>query len=246
MKLAGCTCLVTGASSGLGRAVAGELAARGLRPIVNGRDLRRTKAAALETGGRSLVADLADVDGLAEVCAAVRDVDLLVLNAGVGSATPFAEIAPGRISELVAVNLTAPMALAREALPGMLARGRGRIVLVGSIAGHVGVRGEAVYSATKGGLVTFAESLQQELRGSPVGVTLVSPGVVETPFFERRERPYERGRPRPVSGEKVAKAIVRAVERDMDRVIVPGWLALPVWLHGVAPNLYRAAASRWG
>ncbi len=246
MDLRGCTGLVTGASSGIGRAVAAELAAKGLKPIVSGRDLRRTKAVALETGGRPLIADLADPDGLADVCEAARTVDLLVANAGVGSATPFAKIAPERISELVSVNLIAPMTLARAALPEMLERGRGRIVIVASVAGHVGVRGEAVYAATKGGLVTFAESLQQEVRGTPVGVTLVSPGVVETPFFERREDGYARTRPRPVSGAKVAKAIVRAVERDLDRVIVPSWLALPVWVHGVAPNLYRRAAARWG
>jgi short-subunit dehydrogenase len=117
---------------------------------------------------------------------------------------------------------------------------------VASIAGHLGVKGEAVYAATKGGLVVFAESLQQELAGSGVGVTLVSPGVIETEFFERRGAPYARTRPRSVPPEPLAREIAAAIESGRPLLIAPHWLQLPVRLHGLAPGLYRALASRFG
>jgi short-subunit dehydrogenase len=128
----------------------------------------------------------------------------------------------------------------------MLERGRGHVVNVGSIAGHVGVPREAVYAAAKGGLAVFTESLRQELAGTGVGVSLVSPGVVDTPFFERRGAPYERRRPRPVGADAVARALVDAIERDRPLVLVPGWLALPARLQGALPGLYRALAGRFG
>ena len=132
-----------------------------------------------------------------------------------------------RIDELVAVNLLAPIRLTRAIVPGMVERGRGRIVNVGSIASHVPVRGESAYTATKSGLAGFGESLRSELAGTGVGVTLVSPGVVRTRFFERRGTPYRRSSPRPIPAGRVGWEIVRAVERERDDVFVPGWLVDP-------------------
>ncbi|HJU46759.1 MAG TPA: SDR family NAD(P)-dependent oxidoreductase, partial [Gaiellaceae bacterium] len=166
--------------------------------------------------------------------------------AGVGLAGPAAEVAPAAVERLVAVNLAAPLLLTRALLPGLLERRRGHLVFVASIAGHVGVKGEAVYAATKGGLITFAESLQQELAGSGVGVTLVSPGVVDTPFFEHRGSPYARSRPRPVPPEPLAREIADAIEAGRAHVIVPRWLGLPLRLHGLLPGFYRSLARRFG
>lgn len=247
---AGAVCLVTGASSGIGRATAAALAGAGARLVLVGRDPERLAAAADETGGHALVADLARPGEPArvagEAAAALGAVDVLVNNAGVGLAGPLAGSPAPRIEELVAVNLLAPLLLTRALLPGMLARGRGSVVNVSSVAGHVGVRGEAVYAATKAGLAVFTESLQQELAGTPVRVSLVSPGVVATAFFERRGAPHARARPRPVPPERVAAAVVEAVRRGTPSVFVPAWLALPARLHGALPGLYRALASRWG
>jgi short-subunit dehydrogenase len=128
----------------------------------------------------------------------------------------------------------------------MLARGRGHVVHVASVAGHVPVGGEALYAATKAAVVSLAGGLRQELHGSPVRVTLVSPGVVDTPIFENRGLPYQRARPRPIPAARAAAAIVRGVERDARLVVVPWWLHLPVRLHGVAPGLYERMAARWG
>ena len=109
----------------------------------------------------------------------------------------------------------------------MVARGRGRVVFVSSIAAATGVRGEAVYSATKAGLVSFAESLAYELDGHDVRVSVIVPGVIDTPFFDRRGRPYGRKRPGPQPPERVARAIVACLEHDRGVSYVPRWMRLP-------------------
>ena len=263
MRLTGAVALVTGGSSGIGAATARSLAAAGARLLIAGRDPGRLRAVAGQTGAVGLVADLAAPGGPAELAAAAQraavtlpprpgagdaaaGIDILVNNAGVGWAGPIGEITAEKIAELVAVNLTAPMQLTRLLAPGMIARGRGRVVFVSSIAGATGVRGEAVYSATKAGLVSFAESLAYELDGHDVRVSVIVPGVVDTPFFDRRGRPYGRKRPGPQPPERVARAIVSGLERDRDVSYVPRWMRLPAWLHGAAPGTFRALATRFG
>ncbi|MEU4667871.1 SDR family NAD(P)-dependent oxidoreductase [Amycolatopsis sp. NPDC023774] len=245
----GGTALVTGASSGIGEATARLLAAAGTHVLLHGRDRDRLAALAAETGGTALEADLMDPEAagkLAERALAVTGgVDTLVNNAGLGWAGPLPELSPELLTRLVTVNLTAPLELTRALLPGMLARGHGRIVFVTSIAGRTGVAGEAVYAATKSGLDAFADSLRFELHGTGVEVGVVVPGVVRTAFFERRGRPYTRTTPRPVSAQRVAAAVVRATRRPGD-YYVPRWLRVPVALRGAVPGAYRALATRFG
>jgi short-subunit dehydrogenase len=262
MRLTGAIALVTGASSGIGAATARALAGAGARLLIAGRDPARLRAVAGQTGGIALACDLAAPGGPADLAAAAQQaaatlpsapgtgeppagIDILVNNAGVGWAGPIGEIAAEKIAELVTVNLTAPMQLTRLLAPGMIARGRGRVVFVSSIAA-TGVRGEAVYSATKAGLGSFAESLAYELNGHDVRVSVVVPGVIDTPFFDRRGRPYGRKRPGPQPPERVARAIVSCLERDRDVCYVPRWMRLPAWLHGAAPGTFRALAARFG
>jgi short-subunit dehydrogenase len=152
---------------------------------------------------------------------------------------------PDRADLLVRTDLLAPIRLTRALLPGMVQRGRGHVVNVASIAGHVGVRDEVVYSATKAGLIMFSESLRGQVAGTPVRVSVVAPGVVDTSFFERRGRPYTRRLPRPISAERVADAILHAIRSGKPQVFVPRWMAFPAWLHGTWPSLFRAGARRF-
>ncbi len=117
---------------------------------------------------------------------------------------------------------------------------------VASIAGHVGVKDEAVYGSTKAGLIGFSESLRYELEGSGVQVSVVSPGAVQTSFFQRRGRPYGRSFPRPITPEQVADTVVRAIRSGRPQLYAPRWMALPVWLRGTWPGLYRMLAGRFG
>ncbi|GAA4794111.1 SDR family NAD(P)-dependent oxidoreductase [Streptomyces ziwulingensis] len=245
------TALITGASSGIGAAVARRLAAEGTwEMVLTGRDPARLRAVAEDAAATAFAADLTDPGAgrlLADFTqAAVGPVDLLVAGAGVGWAGDFREMPQRSIDEVFAVDVLAPLRLVRLLLPGMVAAGTGRVVLVGSLAGCVGVRGEAVYSAAKAALGTFADALRYELRDTGVGVSHVVPGVVDTPFFERRGSPYRRSRPRPVPPERVADAIRDAVGRGRDEVYVPGWLRLPCRVRGAAPGLYRRLAGRFG
>ncbi|MFI5972294.1 SDR family NAD(P)-dependent oxidoreductase [Streptomyces sp. NPDC051452] len=247
----GGTALVTGASSGIGAAVARRLAAEGgWRMVLNGRDVTRLEQVAAEAGALALPADLTRPGAGHRLADLALDhlgrLDLLVADAGVGWAGDFTRMPPARIDEVVGVDLLATAHLVRAVLPHMVAAGSGRVVLIGSFAGSVGVRGEAVYSAAKAALAVFADALRYELRHTGVRVSHVIPGVVDTPFFARRGIPYTRTWPRPVSPERVADAVRSAVLRDRDEVYVPGWLRVPARVRGAAPGLYRRLAARYG
>lgn len=242
MTIAGRTALVTGASSGIGAATASALARAGCAVTLVGRDESKLAGIAARTGGAVLAADLtrpADLDRVAE---AAGEIDLLVNNAGTGWAGDVDVMNPEDIHRLVALNLAAPMRLTTAALPHMTRRGVGHIVFVSSIAA-VGVHGEAVYSATKAGLRAFAASVRYETR---IGVTTVLPGAVDTPFFQRRGRPYDRGFPRQVPADLVARALCSAVERGRDEVFVPGWLTVAARIQGALPGAFHLLARRFG
>jgi short-subunit dehydrogenase len=254
--LRGAVALVTGASSGLGTSCAQMLTARGARVLAHGRDEGALRKLAERTGAVPLVADLSApragrdlaARAIAEAGRAfgTEQVDLLVANAGVGFAGPLSTMDEERPAALLAANLTAPIELTRALLPAMLDRRWGALVYVGSIAGRMGVAGEAVYAASKAGLDSFATSLRLELRGTGVQVGLLVPGVIATRFFERRGRPYGRIRPRPLAADVVAAALVRLIETGAAETYRPRWLGLPVAIRFSAPGLYRRLAGRFG
>ena len=244
MDLAGRTALVTGASLGIGRATALALARRGMRVRATGLEAEPLLELARSCGAAVLAADLGDREDLDRLLGWAGPVDLLVNVAGFGRYEPLAAIAHAATLAMLSVNLAAPIRLTAALAPGMVERGWGHIVNVASIAGYVGVAREAVYSATKGGLIAFSESVRYELAGSGVGVTVVLPTVVATQFFEHRGRPYARRFPRPVAAAQVAAALVAGVERDAAEVFVPRWTIVPARLRGAAPRLFRRAAGR--
>lgn len=249
-RLAGTRALVTGASSGIGRATAIALAGAGCRVLLAGQDTHRLDDVARAVGGGTVIADLADraqTLALGRALAQGQDSPQLVVhNAGVGLAAAADETGEQDVDRLLAVNLVAPILLTGALLPAMLREGRGHLVFVTSIAGELGVAGESAYAASKGGLGAYAASLRGELAGSGIRVTTVVPGVVDTAYYERRGMPYGRGSPRAIPAEQVAAALVRAVERDRTRTVVPPWLRLPIAVRALAPETYARLASRWG
>jgi NAD(P)-dependent dehydrogenase (short-subunit alcohol dehydrogenase family) len=239
--------LITGGSSGIGAATARAFAAHGARLALAGRDVAALQRVAGDTGGVSIPGDLRDPEcprrTVEAAARALGALDVVVSNAGAGWYGPFASMTDAEIDSLLDVNLRAAAHLVHAAL-AYLRPGTGHLVFVGSIAGEVGVPGEAWYSATKAGLGRMADALRSELRPAGIGVTLVIPGVVSTPYFERRNSPYGRHYPRPITAQTVAGAIAAAVESRREEVVLPGWLSLPARLRLSFPGLYRLLESR--
>jgi short-subunit dehydrogenase len=250
MEIRGAVALVTGASSGLGRATAELLAGGGATVLAHGRDEAALASLADLTGAVPLVEELAEPGAAGRLAAKALGVkgrvDLVVANAGTGYAGDVSTMDESTAGRLIAANLTAPIELTRALLPAMLDRGRGGLCYVGSIAGRTGVGGEAVYAATKAGLDTFAASLRQELTGTGIQVGVFVPGVIATAFFERRGRPYGRMAPRQLPVGSAAKALVGLIEAGAAERYLPRWLGLPVAIRFTAPALYRGLAGRYG
>ena len=189
--------LVTGATSGIGRAFADRLAADGHDLVITGRRQDRLdEFAATHTGFevRTLAADLATDEGIDTVAgiAATEPLDLLVSNAGVAHYMPLADLPAEQARELVKVKVLAPTLLARAAVAGMRDRGRGAIVNVAGMiafsgpAPHAQMPRRAVYAGTLAHLVTMSQTLAAELEGTGVRVQVVCPGVVATEFHQRQ------------------------------------------------------------
>jgi NAD(P)-dependent dehydrogenase (short-subunit alcohol dehydrogenase family) len=248
MALTGLRALITGGSSGIGAATARMFATRGVRVAIAGRDVAALRQVTADTGGIILPGDLREPgcprQTVEDAADALGGLEIVVSNAGIGWAGPFTSMTETEIDSLLDVNLRAAAHLARAAIP-YLPPGKGRLVFVGSIAGLVGVTGEAWYSATKAGLGCLADTLRAELRPAGIGVSLVSPGVVDTPYFERRKVPYQRHHPQLMTAQVAAAAIVDAVDRGRDNVVVPSWLSLPARMKVNFPGLYRLLATRF-
>jgi short-subunit dehydrogenase len=185
------TALVTGASAGIGRALAHQLAAQGTALVVVARDRARLEALAadLPVDLEVLVADLADPADLAVVEARVADadrpVDLLVNNAGFGTYGDLVDLDVDRETDEIAVNVTAVMRLTHAALRAMRPRGRGAVMNLASVAGLQATPGNATYGATKAFVASFGEAVAGELAGTGVTLTTVLPGFTRTEFQER-------------------------------------------------------------
>src|SRR6266540_2974827 len=146
-----------------------------------------------------------------------------------------------RLAGAVALVTGASSGIGRAA--AVLLAGRGAST---ALAGRDDRARAAVYAATKAGLATFADSVREEVAGRGVTVSVVVPGVVDTAFFDRRGSAYDRAWPVPVPAERVARALLRAVESDRAEVFAPAWTRLPARLKGAAPGLYRTLALRFG
>lgn len=238
--------LVTGGSSGIGAATVAAFTDRGCHVVAVGRDTGSLAELARRTGATTCAIDLTAPDGTDRVLAAAGEVDVLVAAAGAGWAGRFPGMTAAQVDTLVRINVLAPIHLSRAVLPDMLRRAGGHLVFVSSIAGHMAVADEAVYSATKAAVNAFAASVRHEAAPYGIGVSVVAPGAVDTAFFQWRGTPYPRRYPRAVSPDTVARRILHAVERGHSEVFVPRWLRFPARLRGAAPRLTDALQRRFG
>jgi len=209
--LAGKAVLVTGGGGAIGSAICRRFAAEGARLLVADRVRESAERVAAECKGSALVFDIADY-AAAKVALAQQAVDVLVNNAGWDRFQNFVDTQREDWEQLIAVNLRGPLNMHHIVLPQMLARGQGRIVNIASDAARVGSSGEAVYSACKGGLISFSKTVAREVARKGITVNVVCPGPTDTPILRGFLGEGE-------AGQKVYDALVRAI--PMKRVGQP-------------------------
>jgi uncharacterized protein len=239
MKLAGCNALITGASAGIGREFARQLASRAKSLVLIARreqrlnelrdELKQQYPNLMISVHESDLANLVQLnDFLASLEREAIDVDLLINNAGLGDSGAFATSDPIRNEQMTVVNVVALTALARHLLPQMIVRRHGGILNVSSSAGFLPIPGSAVYAATKAYVISFSEALRAELRGTGVSVTALCPGPVHTEFQEVASRPGRKVKPGPgpeflqVAVEQVVRDALAALEADRP-LVIPGF-----------------------
>jgi short-subunit dehydrogenase len=239
--------LLTGATGGIGQAIARALATRGADLILSGRRAETLEALAGEVSGQAVACDLAQREDVSRLAGQVGDVDILVANAAHPASGLLTDLDQERIDRMLEVNLRAPIALARSLVPAMTSRGRGHLVFISSLAGKAASPSSSIYSATKFGLRGFALGLREDLRSSGVGVSVVFPGFIrEAGMFAQAGVDLPRG-VGTRTPEQVADAVVRAIEHNRAEVeVAPLGLRLGASLAGLAPELASRMSRRLG
>jgi short-subunit dehydrogenase len=232
--------LITGATGGLGHAIARAFAARGATLILTGRRANVLDELVAQVGGRALACDLADrgqVDRLIEEVIEIG-VDVLVANAGLPASGLLTAMPQEKIDRMLEVNLRAPVALARALAPGMMQRRRGHMVFMSSLSGKAASASSSLYAATKFGLRGFALSIREDLRAYGVGVSVVLPGFIrDAGMFADANVKLPPGVGTRTS-QDVAAAVISAVERNRAEVeVAPATLRIGATFAGAAPAL---------
>jgi short-subunit dehydrogenase len=239
LRLKGKTILLTGASSGLGPHIARRLHEAGARLILSARNEAALEALAAEIGDSVVIpADLARRGEAERLAEEAGEVDVLVSNAGVPASGALVDLKVENIDRALEVNLRAGIVLTRLLVPAMLKRGSGQIVLMASMAGHVTGPRTSIYNATKFGLRGFGLALRQELLGSGVGVSLVSPT-----FVSEAGMWAETGQTAPaIAGEvtpaEVAEAVLKAIQANRREIqVAPARAVIGSRLLNLLPGL---------
>jgi uncharacterized protein len=249
VELAGSTVLLTGASGGIGKAIARALSARGAKVILTGRragvleELRE----GLGDGASVVEADLADAATVRDLPGRLGPVDVLVANAALPASGRGDSFSPEEIDRALDVNLRAPMVLARLLCEGMAERGGGHLVFVSSLSGKAATPRASIYAATKFGLRGFAQSLREDLRTRGVGVSTVLPGFIRDAgmFHDANTKlpPYV-GTKTP---DDVAEAVISAIEGNRAEVeVAPIGVRIGATLASLAPELAASVQRRLG
>ncbi|MBI2305950.1 MAG: SDR family oxidoreductase [Rhodocyclales bacterium] len=242
MQLNNARILLTGASGGLGQALAQQLAADGARLLLAGRDTAKLASlnAALGGGHSSVRADLTRPEGVVAAAGAAREfcANVLINNAGVGGFGLYEQQDRAEIEALLATNLAAPMHLTHTLLPWLKAQPQAAIVNIGSTFGSLPFAGFAAYSAAKAGLRGFSQALRRELADSQVAVIHLAPRAIDTPLNSDAVNALNRAlNNRSDSSEAVARQVVAALRRGDGEHHFGFPERLFAWLNGVAPAL---------
>jgi short-subunit dehydrogenase len=254
--LRGRNAIVTGCSRGLGPLIGGALAREGVNLAVAARsrgplEEEARKLAAQGVAAVAIPADISDPDGratlLREAEATLGPIDILVNNAAIDETARFDRQSPETVLRMMETNLIAPMLLIRGVLPGMLERRSGHIVNIASMGGKKGLPYNATYSASKAGMIEWTQAMRFELEGTGVGASVICPGFVADTGMadtDEAETPRMAGA---CSPEQVTDAVVRAIRRDLQEVLVnPGPTRLMLALDALSRSLGNSVLRRMG
>jgi len=248
VELSGRTALLTGATGGLGRAIAKALAGRRAKLVLSSRKGDELEALAKELPGeghRTVVSDLAEEGAALELLATAGEIDVLVANAGLPGSGRMDGFSQEEIGRVLRVNLESPIRMTRELIPRMQERGEGHLVYVSSLSGKAATARASLYAATKFGLRGFAFCLRDDLRGAGVGVSVISPGAISDAgmFADSGAKPP------PMLGmcspEQVGAAVVEAIERNRGEIdVAPRRARAVARMAMIAPELSSRIAGR--
>jgi short-subunit dehydrogenase len=238
---------VTGATGGLGQAIASAFADRGATLILSGRRAEVLEPLADRLGARMVVCDLSQRAEVDRLIGEADRVDVLVANAALPASGVFTELEQEQIDRMLEVNLRAPIALCRGLAPAMAARRSGHLVLVSSLAGKAASPASAIYSATKFGLRGFAHGIREDLRAHGVGVSVVLPGFIrDAGMFADAGVQLPRGIGTRTP-QHVADAVIEAVEHNRAEVdVAPLGLRLGAAFAGLAPGIAASVSRKMG
>jgi short-subunit dehydrogenase len=238
MQLSGARVLITGATGGIGAALAGAFANAGAELVVSGRREQELAAVAAACKGRAIVADLALRADVTRLLEEAGEVDVLIANAALPAAGLLSDFTAEQVDRALEVNLRAPIAMSHALAPGMVERGNGAIVLISSLAGLTASGKASLYNTTKFGLRGFGLALRQDLHGTGVGVTVVLPGFIRDAgmFADSGAKPPPGFGTR--TPDQVARAVLAALRKNKGEVaIAPILDKMGARLGGLAPGL---------
>ena len=247
MNLGGRTALLTGATGGLGQAIARAFARRGASVVLTARRVEVLKSLAAETGGRAVACDLTDRESLLRLVEETGPVDVLVAGAGNPGSGRIESFSLEEMDRALDVNLRAPMILTRLLCEGMAEGGGGHIVFISSLSGKAGTVRTSVYAATKFGLRGFAQALRAELRPRGVSVSTVFPGFIRDAGMFHDAGAKLPGYVGTKTPEDVADAVISAIERDRAEVdVAPIGLRIGTTLAQLMPDVATNVQRRLG
>ena len=247
MNLDGRSVLLTGATGGIGQAIARALAARGSRLVLTGRRADVLEPLAAEVGGRAVACDLASADEVSRLLGECRQRRRAGRQRGAPGHRVLESFSVEEIDRALDVNLRAPIVLARALSKGMVAASHGHLVFVSSLSGKAASARGSIYSATKFGLRGFALGLREDLRDTGVGVSTVFPGFISDAGMFHESGAKLPGYVAMKTPEDVAAAVVRAIERNRAEIdVAPLPLRLGTAVAGLLPELSGRVQRRLG
>ena len=247
MDVTGARVLLTGASGGIGQAIARSLAGRGATLILSARRVEVLEPLSQELSGEAIACDLARREEVERLVREAGRVDVLVANAALPASGLLTDLEQEQIDRMLEINLRVPIALARALAPAMIERGSGHMAFISSLAGKVASPSSSIYSATKFGLRGFALGIREDLRPHGVGVSVVLPGFIrDAGMFADAGVSLPRG-VGTRTPEQVAAAVVKAIERNRAEVeVASAGVRLGATFGLLAPELAATLSRRMG